>query len=85
MEGTGCLVHSLGQSARIPLFAFVPLGKRVCLGEGLARMELFLVFTSVLQHFTLQSPVDPQEIDLAPKASGFWNIPPEYRVCALPR
>ncbi|XP_038238021.1 cytochrome P450 2G1-like isoform X1 [Dermochelys coriacea] len=60
-------------------------GKRVCLGEGLARMELFLVFTSVLQHFTLQSPVDPQEIDLAPKASGFWNIPPEYRVCALPR
>uniref|UniRef100_A0A674JTT9 Uncharacterized protein n=1 Tax=Terrapene triunguis TaxID=2587831 RepID=A0A674JTT9_9SAUR len=60
-------------------------GKRVCLGEGLARMELFLVFTSVLQRFTLQSPVDPQDIDLTPKASGFWNIPPEYRVCALPR
>ncbi|XP_032651539.1 cytochrome P450 2G1-like [Chelonoidis abingdonii] len=60
-------------------------GKRVCLGEGLARMELFLVFTSVLQHFTLQSPVDPQDIDLTPKASGFWNIPPKYRVCALPR
>uniref|UniRef100_A0A8C3T8W7 Cytochrome P450 2G1 n=1 Tax=Chelydra serpentina TaxID=8475 RepID=A0A8C3T8W7_CHESE len=60
-------------------------GKRVCLGEGLARMELFLFFTTVLQRFTLQSPVDPQEIDLAPKASGFWNIPPEYRVCALPR
>uniref|UniRef100_A0A8C4YA93 Uncharacterized protein n=1 Tax=Gopherus evgoodei TaxID=1825980 RepID=A0A8C4YA93_9SAUR len=60
-------------------------GKRVCLGEGLARMELFLVFTSVLQHFTLQSPIDPQDIDLTPKASGFWNIPPKYRVCALPR
>ncbi|XP_065276796.1 cytochrome P450 2G1-like [Emys orbicularis] len=60
-------------------------GKRVCLGEGLARMELFLVFTSVLQRFTLQPPVDPQDIDLTPKASGFWNIPPEYRVCALPR
>ncbi|KAG6926296.1 cytochrome P450 2G1 [Chelydra serpentina] len=67
--------------------AFMPFsaGKRACPGEGLARMELFLFFTAVLQRFTLQSPVDPQEIDLAPKASGFWNIPPEYRVCALPR
>uniref|UniRef100_A0A8C8SMI5 Uncharacterized protein n=1 Tax=Pelusios castaneus TaxID=367368 RepID=A0A8C8SMI5_9SAUR len=65
-------------------FAFSS-GKRVCLGEGLARMELFLVFTTILQHFTLKSPIDPQEINLTPKASGFWNIPPGYKLCACPR
>ncbi|XP_067412757.1 cytochrome P450 2G1-like isoform X6 [Emydura macquarii macquarii] len=60
-------------------------GKRMCLGEGLARMELFLVFTSVLQHFTLKSPINPQEIDLTPKASGFWHVSPRYKLCAHPR
>jgi hypothetical protein len=42
------------------------LGIRVCVGEGLACMELFVVLTNVLQHFTLKSLVDPKDIYLTP-------------------
>ncbi|KAL4831432.1 hypothetical protein H8958_011732, partial [Nasalis larvatus] len=65
--------------------AFVPFssGKRICLGEAMARMELFLYFTSILQNFSLRSLVPPGDIDITPKLSGFGNIPPTYE--PLPR
>ena len=63
----------------------LPIGKRICLGEGIARNELFLFFTALLQNFSLSSPVAPEDIDLTPKESGFVKIPPVYRICFLPR
>ncbi|XP_077338140.1 cytochrome P450 2A10-like isoform X2 [Lithobates pipiens] len=60
-------------------------GKRICLGEGLARMELFLFFATILQNFTLRSPVEPQDLDLTPQMSGFGNIPHPYELCFIPR
>ncbi|KAG8552872.1 hypothetical protein GDO81_003118 [Engystomops pustulosus] len=60
-------------------------GKRICAGEGLARMELFLFLTTILQNFTLRSPVDRVEIDLTPSMSGFGNVPPNYEVAFIPR
>uniref|UniRef100_A0A8C4RG37 Cytochrome P450 2B19-like n=1 Tax=Erpetoichthys calabaricus TaxID=27687 RepID=A0A8C4RG37_ERPCA len=48
--------------------AFMPFsaGKRICAGEGLARMELFLFFVSLLQNFSFSSTEDPEKIDLTP-------------------
>nr|DBA20835.1 TPA: hypothetical protein GDO54_017578 [Pyxicephalus adspersus] len=60
-------------------------GKRICLGEGLAKMELFLFFTTILQNFTLKSPKDPADLDLRPMMSGFGNVPGPYELCFIPR
>ncbi|XP_060114378.1 cytochrome P450 2G1-like [Heteronotia binoei] len=67
--------------------AFVPFssGKRICLGEALARMELFLFFTTILQSFRLKPLVPPEDIDTTPLESGFANIVPMYQMCMVPR
>uniref|UniRef100_A0A3Q4I8P9 Uncharacterized protein n=1 Tax=Neolamprologus brichardi TaxID=32507 RepID=A0A3Q4I8P9_NEOBR len=65
--------------------AFLPFstGKRVCLGEQLARMELFLLFTSLLQRFSLSPPAGEQpSLDFQ---LGGMRCPKPYRLCAVPR
>ncbi|XP_042300694.1 cytochrome P450 2C19-like isoform X2 [Sceloporus undulatus] len=66
---------------------FMPFsaGKRICAGEGLARMELFLFLTSILQNFKLKPLTDPKEIDITPLMSSTTNIPRPYRLCVVPR
>ncbi|XP_037554139.1 cytochrome P450 2J2 [Nematolebias whitei] len=65
--------------------AFMPFsaGKRVCLGEQLARMELFLFFTSLLQRFKFSSPAGEQP-SLEFKMGG-TRLPKPYCLCAIPR
>ncbi|XP_030807011.1 cytochrome P450 2C19-like isoform X3 [Camarhynchus parvulus] len=66
---------------------FMPFsaGKRICPGEGLARMEIFLLIATILQNFTLKSVVNPQELNITPTLSGTGNVPPAYQLCAVPR
>ncbi|KAM9197666.1 cytochrome P450 2C23-like [Dugong dugon] len=66
---------------------FVPfsLGKRACVGESLAHMELFLFFTTIMQNFSLKPLVEPKELNIKPLVTGLLNIPPPYRLCFIPR
>lgn len=63
--------------------AFMPFsaGRRLCLGEPLARMELFLYLASILQNFTLHPLVEPEDIDLTPLSSGLGNLPRPFQLC----
>uniref|UniRef100_A0A8C3P5W6 unspecific monooxygenase n=1 Tax=Chrysemys picta bellii TaxID=8478 RepID=A0A8C3P5W6_CHRPI len=66
---------------------FIPFsaGKRICVGEGLARMEIFLILTMILQNFTLKSPIDPKDIDITPLPSVVVSSPKPFQLCVLPR
>ncbi|KAM6215847.1 cytochrome P450 2D6-like isoform 2-T2 [Rhynchocyon petersi] len=66
--------------------AFMPFsaGRRACLGEHLARMELFLFFTCLLQRFHFSVPPGQPR----PSDHGTYNFlmsPAPYQLCATPR
>ncbi|XP_075830100.1 cytochrome P450 2C27-like [Microtus pennsylvanicus] len=65
---------------------FMPFstGKRICAGEGLARMELFLFLTTILQNFKLKSLVKTKDIDTTPVLNGLASLPPQYQLCFIP-
>lgn len=68
--------------------AFLPFsaGRRACLGESLAKMELFLIFTTLLQrfHFSPAPGVTEEDLLLTPSV-GFTLAPSPHKLCATIR
>lgn len=66
--------------------AFIPfgMGKRVCMGEQLAKMELFLIFASLMQSFTFLYPENAAK----PSMDGRFGLtlaPCPFNIIALKR
>ncbi|XP_076440233.1 cytochrome P450 2B4-like isoform X1 [Babylonia areolata] len=65
---------------------FVPFstGRRVCLGESLGRMELFLYLATLIQHFRLL-PAEEGQLPPLEGVFGLTHTPQPYRIRAVPR
>ncbi|XP_072286990.1 cytochrome P450 2B6-like [Pyxicephalus adspersus] len=74
-----------GRFIKNEAFMVFSAGKRMCLGDGMARHEVFLTLTTLLQNFDITSPVDPNELDIAPQMVGFSNFPQAYEIAFIPR
>ncbi|XP_053109085.1 cytochrome P450 2D17-like isoform X2 [Hemicordylus capensis] len=66
--------------------AFLPFGagRHACPGEQLVKMELFIFFTTLLQHFTFHIP----ENSPRPKGDRVFALtvfPSPFEICAIPR
>uniref|UniRef100_A0AAQ4QTA2 Cytochrome P450 1A1 n=1 Tax=Gasterosteus aculeatus aculeatus TaxID=481459 RepID=A0AAQ4QTA2_GASAC len=82
----GRFLDSDGTGLVIPSSSYLPFGAgvRVCLGEALAKMELFLFLSWILQRFTLSVPPDQS----LPSLEGKFGVvlqPARYEVNAVPR
>ncbi|XP_029028179.1 cytochrome P450 2G1-like isoform X1 [Betta splendens] len=80
--------HFLDQNGNFkkhPAFMPFSAGKRACVGEALARMELFIFMVSLLQHFTFSCAEGPDSINLNPAYSSFANVPRRHNIIATPR
>ncbi|XP_070762714.1 cytochrome P450 2G1-like [Enoplosus armatus] len=80
--------HFLDQNGNFkknPAFLPFAAGKRACVGESLARMELFIFLVSLLRHFTFSCSEGPDSINLIPEYSSFANLPRRHQIIATPR
>ncbi|XP_027457800.2 cytochrome P450 2J2 [Zalophus californianus] len=72
-----------GQFKEKETFLPFSVGKRVCLGEQLAKSELFIFFTSLVQKFTFRTP-NNEKLSLKFR-TGLTISPVNHQLCAVPQ
>ncbi|EDL30916.1 mCG15468 [Mus musculus] len=72
-----------GQFKKRESFLPFSLGKRACPGEQLARSELFIFFTALMQKFTFKPPIN-EKLSLKFR-NGLTLSPVSHCICAVPR
>lgn len=77
-------INAEGKVTKPEYFLPFGVGRRMCLGEILARMELFLFFSSLLHSFHISVPKG----ETLPSLKGIAGVtisPRAFRVCLKPR
>ncbi|KAL7848138.1 hypothetical protein AOLI_G00228560 [Acnodon oligacanthus] len=77
-------LNEQGEFVKPEAFLAFSAGPRVCLGEALARMELFLILVTLLWRFHFVWPNDCGVPDLQPVFGGI-QAPKPYRLTVKPR
>uniref|UniRef100_A0A914DUP9 Cytochrome P450 n=1 Tax=Acrobeloides nanus TaxID=290746 RepID=A0A914DUP9_9BILA len=72
-----------GRYVRSEYLAPFGLGKRSCIGEGLAKMELFIIFTSLLQNFSFEAE-DREHKPSLERNPGMTSVPTRFK-CRIRR
>lgn len=60
-------------------------GRRACVGEQVARAEIFILFTRALQAFSFAPPPDRTEFDKATHVEGLLRVVSPHKVVATRR
>ncbi|XP_051891138.1 cytochrome P450 2J6-like [Pristis pectinata] len=81
----GHFLNSGGKTVKPEAFIPFSAGHRVCLGEQLAKTELFIFFTSMLQRFTFHLPENEPRPSYRDARFGITLCPLPYRICATVR
>ncbi|RXN08241.1 cytochrome P450 2B4-like isoform X1 [Labeo rohita] len=80
----GNFLDENGNFCKPESFIAFSLGPRVCLGETLARTELFLYITSLLQRIQFSWPPEPQSIDMD-TIMGVFHFPQSFNIVCCSR
>ncbi|XP_038622727.1 cytochrome P450 2C27-like [Tachyglossus aculeatus] len=77
-------LDSKGAFKKSGAFVVFSAGKRNCIGESIAHVELFLFLTTLLQSLRLSRPPGVQAVDVQPGIRGVANLPRPFQICVTP-
>ena len=61
-------------------------GKRSCIGESLAKMEMFLFLSAIVQNYKITAPPgEDLSLDTVDGVFGLTHVPKPFNILAKPR